>query len=293
MPIRLPLALLCLLALLPGCGGTPKYKARHGKPQHIATTAKRQAAPAPASGRSAKKTGTQKPYVINGVTYTPIASAHGYRERGIASWYGEPFHGRRTANGEIYDMHGDTAAHKTLPMNTMLLVRNLDNGRSTVVRINDRGPFVRERIIDLSRKKADELGVLAKGTARVEIVALAADTPPPAPERPVAQARTQTRQEPRTPSRPQASTTPQAPTPDFDQGNFFVQVGAFERVGDARALAKKFAKLGRDVVIQQYPAAGMDLYRVLVFASHSLREAREYEAKMRASGFKYTLLLAR
>ena len=286
MPYRLPLVLvlLCLLVLLPGCGGEPTYKASHGKPQHIAKTAKRQATPATASGvarATTKKTGTQKPYVINGVTYTPIASAQGYRERGIASWYGEPFHGRRTANGEIYDMHGDTAAHKTLPMNTMLLVRNLDNGRSTVVRVNDRGPFVRERIIDLSRKKAEELGVLAKGTARVEIVALAADSVA-APASAVAQ--TQTRQE---------SQKSAARPPDFDHGNFFVQVGAFERVEEARALAKKFAKLGRDVVIQQYPAAGMDLYRVLVFASHSLREARQYEAKMRASGFKYTLLLAR
>ena len=194
-------------------------------------------------------------------------------------------------------MNGDTAAHKTLPMNTMLLVRNLDNGRSTVVRVNDRGPFVRERIIDLSRKKAEELGVLAKGTARVEIVALVANTP--VPKRPVAQS-----PPPPTPQQPQTVQTPPQPPiqkpppaapppPDFDHGNFFVQVGAFERVGDARALAKKFAKRGRDVVIQQYPAAGMDLYRVLVFASHSLREARQYEVKMRVSGFKYTLLLAR
>ena len=96
----------------------------------------------------------------------------GYREQGIASWYGEPFHGRRTSNGEVYNMYGPTAAHKTLPMHTILLVRNLDNGRSTVVRINDRGPFVRERVIDLSYTKAQELGVLARGTARVEIVAL-------------------------------------------------------------------------------------------------------------------------
>ena len=109
---------------------------------------------------------------MKGVTYVPIPSAKGYRERGVASWYGEPFHGRHTSNGEIYNMYGDTAAHKTLPMGTILLVRNLDNGRSSVVRINDRGPFVRERIIDLSYTKARELGVVARGTARVEIVAL-------------------------------------------------------------------------------------------------------------------------
>lgn len=295
MSFRLPLFLsLCLLPLLmPGCGGnTAQGKNKPpGEPRHIVTIAKHRPAPAapPASNdATAQKTGAQKPYVIGGVTYTPIDSAHGYRERGIASWYGEPFHGRRTANGEIYNMYGDTAAHKTLPMNTVLLVRNLDNDRSTVLRINDRGPFAEERIIDLSYAKAKELGVLDKGTARVEIVALAAKRQPATPEQDVASnARTQNEPPPQT--RPQAQASP----PDFEHGNFYVQIGAFERVGDARVLAMKFVKLGRDTVIQQYPAAGMDLYRVLVFASHSLREARKYEAEMRASGFKYTLLLAR
>ncbi|MCI5132293.1 MAG: septal ring lytic transglycosylase RlpA family protein, partial [Candidatus Electrothrix sp. EH2] len=94
--------------------------------------------------------GTQRPYVIEGQTYYPIPSAQGYEETGLASWYGDPFHGRKTANGETYDMYGVTAAHKTLPMNTMLLVKNLRNGKTATVRINDRGPFVDGRIIDLS-----------------------------------------------------------------------------------------------------------------------------------------------
>ncbi len=276
------LALLCLV-LLPffccsGCG-----KKEPAKKPHITRTAKRK------PGIPA----TQRPYVIKGITYYPIPSAQGYREQGIASWYGKPFHGRRTSNGEIYNMYADTAAHKTLPMGTMLLVRNLDNGRSTVVRINDRGPFVRERIIDLSYTKAQELDVVGRGTARVEIVALeeveetsvaSVATPSPAPAR-----------RPAVPTPPQqvAEPKPKHPIPDFDRGNFFVQMGAFERIDDARAQARKFARLGRDVVIQQYPAAGMDLYRVLVFASHSLREARQYEAQMRQAGYRYTLLLAR
>ncbi len=95
-----------------------------------------------------------------------------YHERGIASWYGGKFQGRRTANGEIYDMHKMTAAHKTLPFNTMVEVRNLTNGRTTVVRINDRGPFVRGRIIDLSLSGAKAIGMVGPGTARVEIRAL-------------------------------------------------------------------------------------------------------------------------
>ncbi len=277
--------LLCVLLVplfcLSGCG----TKKPAGKP-HISGTAKRKP--------GTKTPATQRPYVIKGITYYPIPSAKGYREQGLASWYGDPFHGRRTSNGEVYDMYADTAAHKTLPMHTMLLVRNLENGRSTVVRINDRGPFVRERIIDLSFSKARELGVVARGTARVEIVALEEMEEAPAPSiaatRPGQSRPEQTQTGGKAPA-PQLR--PKQPIPDFDRGNFFVQVGAFERIDDARAKAREFAKLGRDVVIQQYPAAGMNLYRVLVFASHSLREAKQYEAQMRQAGYRYTLLLAR
>jgi rare lipoprotein A len=94
-----------------------------------------------------------------------------YRETGIASWYGEDFHGRKTANGEVYDMHAMTAAHRTLPFNIRVRVTNLDNGKKTEVRVNDRGPFVPGRIIDLSRSGAKELGMLGPGTARVLIEA--------------------------------------------------------------------------------------------------------------------------
>jgi len=121
----------------------------------------------PAGYRGGK--GTQRPYVINGVTYYPLASAHGYAEEGVASWYGPNFHGKRTSNGEVYDMYAMTAAHKILPMNTVLKVTNLENGRSIEVRVNDRGPFVSGRIIDLSRAGAESIGMHQKGTARVRI----------------------------------------------------------------------------------------------------------------------------
>jgi len=237
-----------------------------------------------------KGTGTQRPYVIKGVTYYPIPSATGYVEQGLASWYGEPFHGRKTSNGEIYDMYGDTAAHKTLPMDTMLLVKNLENGKSTVVRINDRGPFVQERILDLSFTKAKALGVVGKGTAKVEIVALGAQEPEE--EAMVAQGP----EKPSVPGQPKPkpkSHKPLPPTPDFDKGNFYVQVGAFVKIEDARTLAKAFARRGRDVIIQQYPAAGMNLYRVMIFASTSLAKAKIYEKQMEDEGFRYALLLAR
>lgn len=115
-----------------------------------------------------------KPYTIKGTTYYPLLSAKGFREEGIASWYGPGFHGEQTANGERYDMHGMTAAHKLLPFGTQLKVTNKSNGRSTVVRVNDRGPFVADRVIDLTRAAAEEIGMLAKGTAPVVLETIGA-----------------------------------------------------------------------------------------------------------------------
>ena len=110
-----------------------------------------------------------KTYTIKGKRYHILASAEGYRERGQASWYGEPFHGRKTANGETYDMNELSAAHKTLPLNSWVEVRNLDNNKVLAVRINDRGPFIRGRIIDLSREAAKEMDMLKTGVARVSV----------------------------------------------------------------------------------------------------------------------------
>ena len=104
--------------------------------------------------------------------YTVMNSSTGYRERGVASWYGKKFHGRSTSSGERYDMYAMTAAHKTLPLPTNVRVTNLDNGRSITVRVNDRGPFVKNRLIDLSYAAAKELDVVANGTGMVEVVAL-------------------------------------------------------------------------------------------------------------------------
>ncbi|MDX1503652.1 MAG: septal ring lytic transglycosylase RlpA family protein, partial [Thermoanaerobaculia bacterium] len=104
-----------------------------------------------------------------GRTRAPEAPGRGWQERGIASWYGPGFHGRRTASGEVYDMHGISAAHKSLPFGSVVEVENLDNGRSVKVRINDRGPFVRGRVIDLSRGAAEKIGLVGPGTARVRL----------------------------------------------------------------------------------------------------------------------------
>jgi rare lipoprotein A len=117
--------------------------------------------------------GHQKPYSVNGELYRPLLDHNGYVEEGTASWYGPDFHGKSTSCGEIYDMHAMTSAHKILPMGTRLRVTNLRNQRSIEVRVNDRGPFVKSRIIDLSYAAAKELDIVASGTAPVRIESIA------------------------------------------------------------------------------------------------------------------------
>ncbi len=115
---------------------------------------------------------TMRPYTVFGIKYYPFIANIGDEFDGIASWYGPNFHSKKTSNGETYNMYDMTAAHKTLPMNTVVKVDNLENGRSIIVRINDRGPFVRGRIIDLSNKAAHEIDMYRKGTAKVKITVL-------------------------------------------------------------------------------------------------------------------------
>lgn len=112
------------------------------------------------------------PYVIKGVKYYPMKSSYGYREEGIASWYGADFHEKLTANGECYDMYALTAAHKTLPLPTTVRVTNMENGRSIIVRINDRGPYAKGRVIDLSYAVAKQLGMAEQGVAPVRVEAI-------------------------------------------------------------------------------------------------------------------------
>ncbi len=154
---RAQLYLVIFIFIVTGCA----------KPTIISTPAKR-----PVGGvskrvpPSAEIPPTQRPYKINGRTYYPLPTSHGYVERGIASWYGKKFHGRKTSNGETYNMYAKTAAHKTLPMGTMLLVKNIANNKEIVVRVNDRGPFVKGRIIDLSLTGAREIDMVTEGTFR-------------------------------------------------------------------------------------------------------------------------------
>jgi rare lipoprotein A len=211
---------------------------------------------------------TQKPYIINNKRYYPIPSAEGYSEKGVASWYGGKFHGRKTSNGEIYNMHDMTAAHKTLPMNTMLLVKNLANGRQTVVRINDRGPFVRGRIVDLSYKAAIALGIHKKGITRVHAIALGEEAINKWGEPPVLVYK------------------------DLSVGEFFVQIGAFSKKFNADRLQKRFTDAGHTTVIRQSNGAKSMFYSVLVYAGKTMQHARRAEKSLLEHGYVGAFIIA-
>lgn len=204
---------------------------------------------------------TQKPYKIEGKSYYPIPSAYGYSETGTASWYGDKFHGRKTSNGETYDMHGPTAAHKILPMNTRLLVQNLENGKETIVRVNDRGPFVKGRIIDLSFTAAKQIDMAVKGTAKVRVTALGEAT---------------------TASSAGGKIERFLPYQDFDEGEFYVQVGAFTEKSNADRLKVDLLHQGRKAVSQTYHLNGTTFYRVQVRTGTHLHEAKEVEHALEA-----------
>ena len=130
-----------------------------------------------------RRTSHYQPYRQFGKWYTPLTDSTGFTQTGIASWYGNKFHGNKTASGEVYDMYAMTAAHKTLPLGTYVKVVNLENERFAVVRVNDRGPFVDGRVIDLSYLAASKIGIAQCGLGRVRLEALGKDHPPAAPTR--------------------------------------------------------------------------------------------------------------
>ncbi len=173
-----PLALLTLILVLMGCASSPgqpasssRYNISQDRPpaESFDVSNLKDAVPRYEPYRSA---GNKSPYTVWGKQYSVMPSADGYVKRGTASWYGEKFHGHKTSNGETFDMYTMTAAHKNLPIPSYARVTNLDNGRSVVVRVNDRGPFHGDRLIDLSYAAAKKLGYQSRGTATVEVAAI-------------------------------------------------------------------------------------------------------------------------
>jgi rare lipoprotein A len=193
----------------------------------------------------------QKPYTINGERYEPLSSHEGFIQTGIASWYGSDFHGRKTSNGENYDMYAMTAAHKTLPLGVYVKVSNRNNGLDTVVRINDRGPFVAGRIIDLSYSAAKDLRVVEGGTAPVTIEALGYLD-----------------------STVNGKTTYHPPV-SYDKGSFGIQVGAFGTLENAQRMADSVKKRYGVAAIREAVVNGIRFYRVRAGNFASLKEAEQ------------------
>jgi rare lipoprotein A len=238
----LPVVLLLMLIAVAGCGGQPQ----------------RPEPPTPAGGAPGDepraKSGNPPFYEVAGRRYVVLPSAAGYSERGVASWYGPDFHGKRTATGETYDMNAMSGAHPTLPLPVWVRVTNLQNGRSVVLRLNDRGPFSKNRIIDLSRAAAEQLDMIRTGTALVEVQSLAAGTSAPAP-----------------------ATRP--------AGRFFAQAGAFAEPGNAERLAARLKEAGvASVRVAAAEVDGRRLYRVQAGPVGSVAEFDLLIDQLRAAG---------
>jgi rare lipoprotein A len=265
-----PLGLIIAVALA-ACSSTPREPA---VPAPIPTPPPVPAGPPPAPDgvpdavpriEPRARSGNPPFYDVFGKRYYVLSSSVGYWERGVASWYGPGFHKVRTSTGEPYDMYGMTAAHRTLPLPAYVRVTNLQNGRSVVVRVNDRGPFVGNRIIDLSYTAAAKLDMLRNGTAMVEIRTIDPTAPPPA----ITASALATA--PTAPAAAGAAASP-APAPltvvpvaEAPAPALFVQAGAFADPANAERLAERLrgGNLGK-VFVRDDQIAGRRMYRVRI-----------------------------
>jgi rare lipoprotein A len=266
-----PLGLIIAVALT-ACSSTPQQPAL---PASIPSPPSVPAAPPPAPDavpdavpriEPRARNGNPPFYDVFGKRYYVLSSSVGYWERGVASWYGPGFHKVRTSTGEPYDMYGMTAAHRTLPLPAYVRVTNLQNGRSVVVRVNDRGPFVGNRIIDLSYTAAAKLDMLRNGTAMVEIRSI--DPMAPAPAITASALATATTAAGAAVSPPPAApltAVPVAQTPAAPAPALFVQAGAFADPANAERLAERLrgGNLGK-VFVRDDQIAGRRMYRVRI-----------------------------
>ena len=273
------ISLIPLVLLVVSCASSPERRFTTPTSNHGAVVYETGATPVSASAPGARVDATaliarssahQKvgnPYSVAGRTYYPVRE-DSYDRVGIGSWYGPNFHGRATANGEVFDQNLMTAAHTTLPIPSIAEVTNLENGRSVIVRINDRGPFVDDRIIDLSRAAATELDYIGRGLARVRVrylgPALPGDAPPPRTWYPASDAETP-------PAAPEPVTEMAARTAEpapqsaawipTATERFTLQIGAFSDADNAQRFASRVEEAGQ-VWIEPGQAAGNTVYRV-------------------------------
>lgn len=203
---------------------------------------------------------TMRPYVIRGIRYHPTVVSVGDRFKGNASWYGPDFHGKLTSNGETYNMWEMTAAHKTLPMNTIVKVTNKRNGLSTVVRINDRGPFIATRIIDLSKQAAGKIKMVGHGTAPVSIEILGFET----------------KGKKTIPTSKELKASPQRKAMD----NFALQIASFSKIEGAIKTQEKYNNTdGYKTIIKDIEGQNGRMFKVWLKGFHSEQEARDYKAQ--------------
>ncbi len=242
--------LLALISLFSGCTKTiyssSPYKA------YKKTYAK--IAPEKIRNSKAMHRATMRSYVIAGKRYYPTLAKVGDDLNGIASWYGPDFHAKLTSNGETYNMYAMTAAHKTLPMNTMVKVYNKDNGKTVVVRINDRGPFVTGRIIDLSNTAAYKIDMVKKGTANVQVTILGFNA--------------------------KIATTDEERNAVATVNNYYVQVGAFSRLEGANITVRKFNLIlddGYKAIVKKGYHNNTNINRVWISGFRSLKEAEDFK----------------
>ncbi len=251
--------------------------------------------------------GNRSPYTVLGRSYHVMDSARGYSERGTASWYGEKFHGRATSSLEPYDMYAFSAAHKTLPLPTYVRVTNRENGRSVVVRVNDRGPFHAGRIIDLSYAAAIKLGMHIKGTASVEVQALTASEAEPvlasqppmrrdhAPRVPSAGARrvAQAASGSASARAEGARVTPAGRGASESSTQTWLQVGSFGNKDNAQRLADRLESADLDDVdIQRARVGGGKVWRVRIGPLAGREAADRIAARVRALGLGHPAVVA-
>ena len=264
------LSMLCVLAL-GACGTLQRDRAPEGE---IDPSAIPDAVP---KMEPRSRYGNPEFYEVNGERYFVLPDSRGYVERGTASWYGTKFHGRRTSSGEPYDMYAMTAAHRTLPLPTYVRVTHLDNGRSVVVKVNDRGPFHDNRLIDLSYAAAAKLDMLDKGTAPVEVRVI----------EPVYSQPTGVRFDPATPTNVvQDGVEATVATPNEEENRFYVQTGAFSDQRNAEMLRSALSESGAGNVriVEDSTTDGRVLFKVRVGPLADRETALRLKEQLAANG---------
>jgi rare lipoprotein A len=231
----------------------------------ITACASQQRAYTPHDSRSTSQTKPgQKPYTVAGKRYEPLSSHEGFNQEGIASSYGRDFHGRKTSSGELFDMNAMTAAHKTLPLGVYVRVHHKRTGKEIVVRINDRGPFVRDRIIDLAEGAARKLDMMQEGVAPVRIVALGYKVDIKGDEK---------------------QTPEYRPPVSYDTGSFALQVAAVKNRSNAYRYADELRKKYGSADVQEASVNGTIFYRVRLGRYSSLRAAQSAQEMYERKGF--------